>query len=347
MLAKKLIAYCGGVEAVFKEKRSALEKIPSIGSVVANAVVSQKVLGTAESELKMLDKLNIRPLFYLDEDYPKRLTHCEDGPIMLYARGNMNLNTERIISVVGSRKATDHGKAFTQKLISDLSASKITIVSGLAYGIDIAAHRAACSHGMQTIAGLAHGLDKVYPSQHKSTALEMEKNGGLISDFITGTNPDRENFPKRNRIVAGVADATVVIEAAQKGGALITAGIANSYNRDVFAVPGRPTDKYSEGCNNLINRNRAALISNAQDLLELMGWTEENQVSKAPTQTALLMDLTDDQQVIVDILKDGDIMIDDISLRASMPMSKVASNLLELEFAGAVRNLPGKIYRLN
>ena len=175
----------------------------------------------------------------------------------------------------------------------------------------------------------------------------MQQHGGLITDFITGTNPDRENFPKRNRIVAGISDATIVIEAAEKGGALITAGIANSYNRDVFALPGRPTDKYSVGCNNMINRNRAALVASALDLLELMGWTEQNEVKSQPVQTALLMNLSDDQQVIVDILKEGELLIDDISLRASMPMSKVAASLLELEFAGAVRNLPGKIYRLN
>lgn len=345
--AKKLIAYCGGVEAVFKEKAGALQKIPSIGKKVADAIVGQNVLGRAEEELKQIEKRGIIPYFYLDPDYPRRLFHCDDGPVMLYTKGEMDLNPDKILSIVGSRKATDHGKGFTEKLVADLAARNVTIVSGLAYGIDIAAHRSAVKSNVQTIAGLAHGLDRLYPSQHTATAKEMIKNGGLITDFITGTNPDRENFPKRNRIVAGISDATVVVEAAQKGGALITAEIANGYNRDVFAVPGRPGDKYSEGCNNMINRNKAALITNAQDLLELMGWTEANEVKTAPVQTALLMDLSEDQQKLIDTLKAGQLMIDELCLKADMPMSKVASILLELEFAGAVRNLPGKVYRIN
>ena len=345
--AKKLIAYCGGVEAVFKEKTGALQKIPSIGKKVADAIVGQNVLGRAEEELKQIEKRGIIPYFYLDSNYPKRLFHCDDGPVMLYTKGEMDLNPDKILSIVGSRKATNHGQGFTEKLVADLASRNVTIVSGLAYGIDVAAHRSAVKNNVQTIAGLAHGLDRLYPSQHTATAKEMIKNGGLITDFITGTNPDRENFPKRNRIVAGISDATVVVEAAQKGGALITAEIANGYNRDVFAVPGRPGDKYSEGCNNMINRNKAALITNAQDLLELMGWTEANEVKTAPVQTALLMDLSEDQQNLIDILKEGQLMIDELCLKAEMPMSKVASLLLELEFSGAVRNLPGKVYRLN
>ncbi|MFT4681400.1 MAG: DNA processing protein [Granulosicoccus sp.] len=345
--AKKLIAYCGGVEAVFKEKSGALQKIPSIGKKVADAIVGQNVLGRAEEEIKQMEKRGIEPLFYLDSKYPKRLFHCDDGPVMLYTKGEMNLNQEKVLSVVGCRKATEHGKSFTEKLVADLAARNVTIVSGLAYGIDIAAHKAAVKNNVQTIAGLAHGLDRLYPSQHTATAKEMIKNGGLITDFITGTNPDRENFPKRNRIVAGISDATIVIESAIKGGALITAEIANGYNRDVFAVPGRPDDKYSAGCNNMINRNKAALVTSGQDLLELMGWTEANELKSAPVQTTLLMDLSEEQQHLINILKEGQLMIDELCLKAEMPMSKVAAMLLELEFAGAVRNLPGKVYRLN
>ncbi len=345
--AKKLIAYCGSAEQVFKEKNNVLEKIPGIGVVNARGILQSKTeaLVTAEEEIKFITKNNIQPLFYLDKNYPKRLIHCEDGPVMLYTKGTIDFNLPKVISIVGTRNATDYGKAFCDQLLNDLTPHQPLIVSGLAYGIDVCSHKAAVKNKLPTIAVLAHGLDRLYPSQHSSVAKQMMENGGLISDYISGTNPDRENFPKRNRIIAGLSDLTVVIESSKKGGSLITAYLANDYNRDVFALPGRLNDAQSEGCNNLIKSNKAALIQSVKDIEYIMTWEAEKVTENK--QQRLFVDLSDEEKMITQLLSQKEkLAIDDLSLQAQIPMSKTASLLLELEFNGVVKSLPGKLYKL-
>ena len=345
--AKKLIAYCGSSEQVFKEKKSVLEKIPGIGGVNATKIINHKTeaLALAEEEVIFIKKNNILPLFYLNDNYPKRLLHCEDGPILLYTKGNVEFNNPKIVSIVGTRKSTDYGKEFCNKIVEELIPHQPLIVSGLAYGIDICAHKAALKNKLSTVGVLAHGLDSLYPTQHTSVAKEMLERGGLISDYKSRTNPDRENFPKRNRIIAGLSDLTIVIESSKKGGSLITAYIANDYNRDVFALPGRLSDIQSEGCNHLIKTNKAALIQSVKDIEYIMGW-EADKIVK-PNQTQLFVELTPEQKTITKILAKYDkIAIDELSLQAKLPMSKTTSMLLELEFDGVVKSLPGKLYKM-
>jgi DNA processing protein len=343
--AKKLVAYCGGAEAVFKESKSALKKIPGINGSIDLQAMSSKAIKRAEEEINFIEKKNITPVFYLDEEYPVKLKYCDDSPVLLYFKGKADLNKFKIISVVGTRKATEYGKNITEKIIEGLSEQDILIVSGLAYGIDIAAHKAAIKYNTPTIAVLAHGLDRIYPSVHKPLAEEMQENGGLLTEYLSGTNPDRENFPTRNRIVAGIADATIVVEAGVKGGALITAALASSYNRDVFAVPGRVGDASSEGCNRIIKNNVAALIESAEDVLKMMGWkTEENQ---RPVQKKLFVELNSEEEIIVNLLKEHRTMaIDNICLLSGLNSSKTAALLLNLEFSGIVKALPGKMFQL-
>jgi DNA processing protein len=349
VLAKRLVAYCGSPEAIFKEKKSVLEKIPGIGAFHANAVmnVDKDILRRADEEITFIEKNNITPLFYLDKHYPKRLSFCEDSPVMLYLKGKTDFNTEKIISIIGTREPTEYGKKICEQLIADLASYNVTVVSGLAYGIDICAHKAALDNKLPTVGVFAHGLDKIYPAAHTLTAKKMMDNGGCLTDFMSNTNPDRENFPKRNRIVAGISDATVVIESRKSGGSLITADIANSYNRDVFAFPGRVDDATSEGCNNLIKQNKAALIQSAADIIYLLGW-EQVIKAKAPVQKQLFVELNPEEEIVVNVLKEKQqINIDEICLFVKMPMSKVSALLLTLEFSGIVKSLPGKMYRLN
>lgn len=340
---KKLIAYCGGAEAVFREKRSSLEKIPGIGRATVNSLISNGVLSKAEEEILFLTKHQIQPLFYLDKNYPKRLQHCADSPMMLYFKGEAKFNEMRMVGVVGTRNASEYGKRMCEQLIEDLVNDEVMIVSGLAYGIDAYAHRAALKFGLQTVGVLGHGLDRIYPAANKSIAERMLEQGGLLTEFLSGTTPDRENFPKRNRIVAGMIDALVVVESAKRGGALITADIANSYNRDVFAFPGRIGDTYSEGCNFLIRTNRAALIENASNLRYLMGW--ENQSPKQGVQTKLFRAFSDEEQLVLDAFGTGnECDIDALILHTNLPSSKLAAVLLTLEFDGVLVALPGKRY---
>lgn len=340
---KRLLAFCGSAKAVFNEKRSALLKIPGIGEQTVNSIISHNVLSRAEKEVEYIERNNIKPVFFTDEAYPHRLINCEDGPLLLYYKGNSNLNHQRILGVVGTRTATPYGIDFCEKLMEDLALVDVLIISGLAYGIDSCAHRSALKNKLQTIGVLGHGHDRIYPWQNKNLAKEMLNCGGLLTEFISGTRPDRENFPKRNRIVAGLCDAVIVVESKKKGGAIITAGIANSYNRDVFAVPGRISDEMSEGCNNLIKSNRAALIQSAKDLSYIMGWDEKS-VQKE-IQKKLFVELTPDQQLIMDILEKSDkVGIDKLAVLTSLQASKVSAALLALEFDGLVISLPGKLY---
>lgn len=346
--AKKLVSYVGSFEGVFKQKKSSLLKIPGIGSVLADLIINTKVIPKAEEEIEFILKNKITPIFYLDNNYPERLKHCDDAPILIYTLGDIDLNSRKILSIVGTRKATTEGVAFCQKLIKDLKEREHNpvIVSGLAYGIDATAHRAAVGNGLLTIAVLGHGLDIIYPASHKKLAKEIIAHGMLITDFPSKSIRDKNNFIKRNRIIAGLSDATIVIESGEKGGSLVTADIANSYNRDVFAVPGRISDIYSKGCNNLIKTNKASMLTSVEDLEYLLGW-EPGKKNNDSFQRELFLNLNEEEQVITDILKKyNELPIDSICVKCNMPTSKVSPILLNLEFKGVVRTLPGKIYKL-
>lgn len=344
-VAKTLIAHCGSAEAVFKEKKSTLLKISGIGNKVAESVATQSVLSRAEEELKFIEKNEIQPLFYLDTGYPQRLKLCDDGPVMLYFRGNVDLNKRQVIAIVGTRNATSYGLDFCKNFIEDLKPFNPLVISGLAYGIDICAHKESLKMGVPTAGVLAHGLDRIYPQLHKNTANQMLENGGLLTEFISESNPDRENFPKRNRIVAGISDAVIVVEAAKKGGALITAEIANSYNREVFAVPGNLGSAFSEGCNHLIKTNKAAMITGVEDLKYILGWKAEE---KQTVQPQLFPDLNGVEKQIADLLRDkgGKEELDIICLSLKIPVSKALQHLMGLELKGLVKSYPGKVYGL-
>jgi DNA processing protein len=347
--AKSLIAYTGSAEQVFKEKEKVLHKIPGVGTILAKNIVGSNVFPRAAKEIEFIEKNKIDALFYLDDNYPQRLRSCNDAPIILFVKGTPDLNCTKVISVVGTRHATEYGKETVDNFIRGIAERgySILIVSGLAYGIDVQVHKAALNAGLPTVAVMGHGLETVYPALHTSIAKEMEKkNGGLVSDFLSYSQIDRKNFLRRNRIIAGLSDASIIVESAIKGGALVTAEIANSYNRDVFAFPGRRGDIYSEGCHFLIKSNRAALIESVADLEYVMNWSTGKGIPDA-IQPRLFNDLEKDEKIIVDLLQgDGETAIDQICIKTGLAMNKVSSTLLNLEFAGNVKGLPRKLFRV-
>lgn len=344
--AKKLLEHFGSAEAVFKAKRKQLMEINGIGTAISSLILDSNALKEAENHLLFIKKHRIQVLFYTDKCYPQRLKHCADAPVLLYYKGTADLNHSRIVSVVGTRMATVYGRQLCQQLAETLAPYHVIIVSGLAYGIDVTAHKESLRQNIPTVGVMAHGLDRIYPAIHKSVAQKMVLNGGLLTEFLPGTNPDKENFPKRNRIIAGLADATIVVEAAVKGGALITADIANSYDRDVFAFPGRANDPYSEGCNFLIKTNRAALISHSRDLLYYLGW-DDVLPGKEPQRGELTADLSKEEQHIVKVLGNDSLSIDQLSTLSGFNQGKLAMHLLNLEMRDILVGLPGKIYKLN
>lgn len=350
ILARQLLQSLGDAEAVFTEKRQNLEKIPGIGSLTAAEIKRPEVLLQAEKELAFIEKNLITCYYLTDEVYPKRLRECPDAPILFYFKGTADLDAARIISIVGTRHATEYGRAVTEELVQTLSSSfpDLLVVSGLAYGIDVCAHRCALKTGLPTVGVLAHGLDRIYPPAHRSTAVEMlQRGGGLLSDFPSGTEPDKPNFVKRNRIVAGLADATIVIESAEKGGSLITADIAFSYGRDVYAFPGRISDLHSKGCNALIRQNKAGLITSASDLVSALCWDVEKKASSTPVQAELFFEANDRTEAILALLREkGEMHIDRLALLLNQPVQELFSLLFELEMNGRIRTLPGNIYKV-
>ena len=344
--AKKLINHCGAAEAIFKEKKQNLLKIDGIGSVVMRDVFNKQHFTAAEEELRFIKENNIAYLYFTDSNYPERLKHCIDSPILLFQSGNINLKNKRIISIVGTRKITSSGVDFCNRLVEELAVFNPVIVSGFAYGTDITAQKAALKHNLQTIGCLAHGLNQIYPKTHKKYVADIEKHGGFFTDFWSSDPFDRNNFLKRNRIIAGLSEATIVIESAEKGGSLVTADIANSYNRDVFAVPGRTTDTQSVGCNNLIKFQKAHLLSNPVDIPYMLNWELETK-EKPTIQKQLFVELTDEEKIIYNYLKTEEKQqLDIIALDCNMPIFKVASVLLNLELKGVVRPLPGKLFEV-
>lgn len=334
-------------EEVFKAPRRLLEKIEGLGEVRIKSIKSFANFADAENELAFIEKYKIQPVFIRDEAYPKRLLNCYDAPVMLYYKGSANLNQSKIIAIVGSRTHTEYGKALTEQLVKELSGEQIMIVSGLAYGIDSVAHKACLKNEIPTVGVLAHGLDKIYPNSHKELAREMARQGGLLTEFRHTAMPDRHNFPSRNRIVAGMSDATIVIETDMKGGSMITAELANGYNKDVFAVPGKITDKKSSGSNHLIKNNKAILLTDAAQLLETMGWTTGKKQAK-PVNRELFLHFTPEEQVIIDVIKKtGAAGIDEIYLESMLSSSAVAATLLGLEMRNVIQGMPGKRYQLS
>ncbi|VAW24380.1 Rossmann fold nucleotide-binding protein Smf possibly involved in DNA uptake [hydrothermal vent metagenome] len=342
--AKKLISHCGSAKNVLTEKRKTLEKINGIGSVILKNLLDSTNLKEAEKELKYIQKNTIETFYFLEKKYPKRLKHCVDAPILFFKKGNFQLENQPIISIVGTRKITSYGRDFCEKLISDLKEYNPIIVSGFAYGVDICAHKAALKNNLQTIGVLAHGFEEVYPKSHKKYISKINKNGGFITDFWHNDKLIRENFLKRNRIVAGISEATIIIESAEKGGSLVTADIANSYSRDVFAVPGRSTDIYSKGCNSLIKYNKAAILTSAKDIVAMLNWELELKQPKV-IQKQLFVELTEIEQLIYDfLLENGKELLDLISLNCKLPIHQTTTILFNLEMKGVVKPLPGKLF---
>ena len=346
--AKRLIDEMGCATAVFENRLHLRELIPDISQRLVDMLDCPDALKRAEKELAYVEKNHIACLTIKDEDYPSRLRECEDAPLVLYFKGNANMNSIHVVSMVGTRMATPYGKQFCDDFIRDLASlcPDVIIVSGLAYGIDIHSHRAALANHLPTIGVLAHGLDRIYPYHHRQTATEMLSNGGLLTEYLSGTNPDAYNFVSRNRIVAGMADATIVVESALKGGSLITASLANTYNRDCFAVPGRINDEKSKGCNHLIRDNKASLITNAEDFVNAMGWHTSSAKTEA-IQRNLFVDLTDEETLVVNLLQQrGDLHINTLTVEANMPIHKLTSLLFNLEMKGVVKALVGGVFHL-
>jgi len=342
---KKFVEYCGSARAIFDETRKSLEKITGMREASIEAICKPKeYLKRADEEIVFMEKNDIRPLFFQDSDYPRRLLHCDDSPLMLYYKGKANLNAQRVVAIVGTRNITEYGKENCNQLVEDLKADNVLIVSGLAYGVDTCAHKASVKHGIPTVGVMGSGMQQIYPAPNKKLASDMvEQGGGVLTECMSGTQPERENFPRRNRIIAGMADAVVVIESALKGGSLITADIANSYNRDVFAYPGRVMDLYSQGCNYLIRTNRAHLMESVLNLRYVMRWDTEKKVEK---QTAFFREYTDEEKKIMDCFGDNAVIaLDDIIVKTELPTTKIAALLLGLEFDGILMALPGKRYQ--
>lgn len=348
--AKTLLAYVGNVEDIFKQKKQSLVKIPNVGEYIANQILSNQetLFALAEKEVDFILKNKITPLFFTDKQYPFRLKECVDAPILIYSKGNQDFNQSQFIGVVGTRKATDYGKDLCINMLQYLSTRypNLVVVSGLAYGVDICAHKAALEHNLPTIGVLSHGLDRIYPAVHRPIAVKMLSQGGLLTEYMSGTNPDKQNFVQRNRIIAGLTDVLIVVESADKGGALITAEIANSYNRDVFAFPGKVGDAFSSGCNKLIKQNKAALIENAKDLELFMGWESLLKDKKRDQQPTLFVELTEQEQSILSLIKANEMIhVNLISIKTELPMSKLAPSLLEMEFKGLLKCFPGNLYK--
>ncbi len=349
VLAKKIIESAGSPEEVFTSSKAFLQKIPGIGKTLAENITNHSILAQAEKEMEFISKYRIKTLYYLDEDYPERLKECPDSPVVLFIRGDADLDNTRVLSIVGTRNASTYGLEFCRNLVSGLSARghKPLIVSGLAYGVDICAHKAALDNNLPTVAVLAHGLSTIYPSAHRNVAEKISGQGALVTDFGSKTMPERGNFLKRNRIIAGLADATIVIESSVKGGALITADLASSYNRDVFALPGRVTDKRSQGCNNLIKTNKAALIEKVEDIEYIMNWDppEKRTGKKEPLS---LNDLNNEEKKVILLLGEKEKMTaDQISDETGLGPGQISYLLLNLEFMGYVTSHPGKMYSLS
>lgn len=347
-MMKNLISHFGSAENLLNAELEDLLRIDNIGKATAGKILSSKeeAIEIAREEFNFIEKKNIKHIPFVSKEYPNRLHYCDDSPFSLFFIGNANLNAQKIISIVGTRKVTEYGKRIIKDFLYDLKEANILVVSGLAYGVDSEVHKTCVEFNIPTVGVLAHGLDNIYPATNKNLAKKMIQNGGLLTEYFTKTNPDRQNFPTRNRIVAGLADATIIIESDKKGGSLITAEIANSYKRDVFAFPGNIQQQYSSGCNALIKQHKADLIENANDLFQTMGW-QSIEAKPQSRQRKLFLELNETEQKIVQILHEEPLTADKISVKSLLPMSLIHTHLLNLELKGVVRPLPGNKFTIN
>jgi DNA processing protein len=344
---RQLISYCGSAQQVFSLPKGKLMRVPGIGKITVRGFVAADAFKLAEKEIRKAERDQVELIFYSDARYPARLKQAPDAPSLLYAKGNMNFESRRSIGIVGTRKCTDYGRRCTAQLIEGVSHHQPLIVSGLAYGIDIQAHEEAVRCGLQTIGVMGSGIDVIYPYAHSGTVLRMLSNGGILTENPFSTKPDAHNFPARNRIIAGLIDVLVVVEAAERGGALITADIANSYDREVLAFPGDVNKSFSVGCNNLIKANRAHLISTSEDLERIMNWDVDQPTTTAGNRAVVTIPLDADEQCVVDCLDAAEkaLHIDELSWRTTLPIARMATLLLNLEIKSVVRALPGRMYR--
>lgn len=344
--AKKLIAHFGEAKNVFDASKKDLLRIGGVGETLIKKLKTNNLnLKEAENELKFIEKEQLKTFYFLDDNYPKLLSQCIDSPILLFGSGNLDFQNRKLISIVGTRNMTSYGREVCKKIIEDLAVLDPVIVSGFAYGVDIMAHQTALDLGLDTIGVLAHGLNQIYPKPHKKYMAKVEQKGGFLTEFWSNSNPDKENFVKRNRIVAGMTEATLVIESAEKGGSIITAYLANDYNREVFAVPGRVQDKYSSGCLQLIKTQRAHLVTSGAEIIYHLNW--EQSKSKPAIQKQLFIDLSTDEETIFNFLQThGKQLMDEIAINCDLPIFKVSSILLDLELKGMIRPLPGKWFEV-
>jgi DNA processing protein len=340
VLQKKLLEHFDNAADIFKASKAALCAIEGIGEWSANKIISFNDFERVEKEMAFLEKHAITVLSIFDTTYPQRLINCHDAPTLLFYKGNASLNEEKIISIIGTRTNTNYGRMITERIVEQLPANTL-IISGLAFGIDAIAHRAALKHNQNTIGVLAHGLDELYPSLHKTLATEMIQQGGLLTEFNQYTQPDKYNFPRRNRIVAGMSDATIVIETAIKGGSMITADLAFHYNRELFAVPGKINDPKSSGCLKLIRENKAILFTSTEQLLETLNWVPQKDAKTK--QLELFQTLTKEEQLVIEIVQNESmISMDELYIKTGYGNSKMASIILNLELLNIIQSMPGK-----
>ncbi len=344
--ARKLLRHFGSAQAIFEAAKKNQIDVPEIGTVMMQSIKGFNNWQRVETELNYVEKNNIRIVSIFDDDYPHKLFHAPDAPILFFWKGNAPFAHKHSISIVGTRNITSYGKKMVAEIVEGLIEYKPLIVSGLAYGVDVEAHLNALKHNLPTIGVLGHGFDLLYPAAHKKIAEKMLESGGLITEFWHSDPVDRVNFLKRNRIVAGMTEATLIVESGIKGGSLVTADIANSYNRDVFAVPGKATDTFSKGCNNLIKRNQAALVTAADDIIRYLQWEEQTHKQKNP-QLNLFLDLNEDEQKIYDYLQaNGKTQLDELAIALQMPVSKLGAMLLQMELNNVVNSLAGKVFEI-
>jgi DNA protecting protein DprA len=343
--ARLLIRTCGSAEAVFSENKKTLAKIPRISSSIVNNIIAADPEALSAADLSFITEHKISPLFFTDPEYPSRLKPFADSPMILYYKGNANLNADRIVSIVGTRTPTDIGKVHCQEIVEGLSKYNVLIISGLAYGIDVTAHHKCLSLRIPTVGVLGHGMSQIYPAAHKPIAARMLEQGGILTQFGPDKGPEREHFPMRNAVVAGMSDAVIVVETARKGGSMITAELANGYNKDVFAVPGRLNDRFSKGCNHLIKSHKAQLIESSEDIAYVMRWSQENKTKQG--QTALFPELDPNEKNILNLIGEtNQINIDQLAYQAKLSSSEMATLILQLEFKGLIKTLPGKRFVL-
>lgn len=349
-LAKQLINYCGSAEEVFRSRPAQLARIPGIGPKILSSLKNHRhLLDRAQQEVEWCSQQNIEIITTQHPRYPERLRHIYDAPLVLYYQGNANLDHQRVISIVGTRRATAYGQDVLEEIIATLARYDVLVVSGLAYGIDIRAHRLAMQYQIPTVAVMANGMDQIYPAVHREDALAFTQNGGLLTENSLGTKPEAKKFPARNRIIAGLADAVIVVEAATKGGALITADLANDYDREVFAVPGGVNQPYSLGCNRLIQQHKAHLLNQGEDLVQMLNWDiEKSDKSQPQAPVSRPKDLSEDEQKVYELLAESEdgMLLDNISWHTQLPVSRLAAVLLSLEFKQYIRSRPGNRYQL-